>query len=93
MISFRPSYLCVSQSKVHEIKRIGLIDKFGELEMENHPGIRIDKIPVAGVAGLFFAVGLIMIGFMGLPTYRWWFLIAVSGGVIGGVILYLWNNR
>jgi hypothetical protein len=58
--------------------------------MERHPGIRIDKIPVAGAAGLIFVVGILAIAFFGLPSFRSWFLISVVGGVVGAGILRLW---
>jgi hypothetical protein len=61
--------------------------------MERHPGIRIDKISVTGtLAGLIFVVGMVAIGFVGLPPYRWLLVISLVGGVIGALGLYLWHK-
>jgi hypothetical protein len=61
--------------------------------MEKHSGIRIDKIPVEGWAGLIFVAGILAISFVGHPTTRWFLLISFVSGVIGGGILYLWRKR
>lgn len=53
----------------------------------------MDKIPVAGtVAGLIFVAGMVVLGFVGLPAYRWWLVISLIGGGIGAVVLYLWHK-
>jgi hypothetical protein len=60
--------------------------------MERHPGIRIDQIPVEGAAGLIFVVGILLIGYFGLPAYRWYFLSFLVVGALGGVALHLWRE-
>ncbi len=32
-----------------------------------HPGITMHKMPVAGVGGLIFAIGIVVIALLGLP--------------------------
>ena len=58
-------------------------------EMKIHPGIRIDKIPIKGPAGLILTVGMLIIFLIGLPVARWFLALSVPLGVIIGVILRL----
>jgi hypothetical protein len=60
--------------------------------MKTHPGIRIDKIPVAGWPGLVFALGIVMIGLLASPAVRTLTLISLAGGSIGAVILAFWRK-
>jgi hypothetical protein len=60
--------------------------------MDRHPGIRIDSIPVAGAAGLIFAVGVVGIALVGLPALRLLFLGMLVGGALGGLALHLWRE-
>jgi hypothetical protein len=53
-----------------------------------HPGIRIDKIPVSGWAGLLFAVGVMLLILLEVPLARWFLLATVPVGVITGIVLY-----
>jgi hypothetical protein len=46
-----------------------------------HPGITMHKIPVAGIGGLIFAVGIITLALFGLPLAKWFLLGAVVLGV------------
>jgi hypothetical protein len=46
-----------------------------------HPGITMHKIPVEGAAGLFFAVGIVVLGLLGLPGAKWF----LGGAVVLGV--------
>jgi len=50
-----------------------------------HPGITIHKMPVAGVGGLIFAVGIVVIALLGLPLLKWFLAGAaiLSIGVVG----------
>ena len=61
--------------------------------MQKHPGIRIDRIPVEGWVGLLFVVGILAIAFVGNPVTRWFLLVSIVVGVIGGGVLYFWRNR
>lgn len=61
--------------------------------MELHPGIRIDKIPVAGAAGLFFVLATLFLFLLGIPAVRWFFFISLPVGALGGVGLYLWRQQ
>jgi hypothetical protein len=61
--------------------------------MNKHPGIRIDKIPIEGGAGLLFVAGILMISLIATPFTRWFFLISIMGGAIGATVLYLWRKR
>ncbi len=47
-----------------------------------HQGIRIDKIPIGGAAGLLFALGAMTIFLIGVPLTRWFLIFAVPAGVI-----------
>ena len=60
--------------------------------MEKHPGIRIDRIPVEGLAGFIFMVGVIALILTGLPSLRLAALICVTGGAVGAVVLSLWHK-
>jgi hypothetical protein len=60
---------------------------------EYHPG-PFGKIPArASVFGVLFAVGFIVLAWIGLPDYRWFWIASGIGGVIVGVGLYLWHKR
>ena len=60
--------------------------------MENHPGIRIDRIPAAGVGGLLFTIATIVM-FLGVPQVREFMLIGLVGGLPTAAILYFWHNQ
>ena len=61
--------------------------------MDKHPGIRIDKIPIKGGAGLLFVAGILMISLIATPFTRGFFLISIMGGALGATVLYLWRKR
>jgi hypothetical protein len=61
--------------------------------MDKHPGIRIDKIPIKGGAGLLFVAGILMISLIATPFTRWFFLISLMGGALGATVLYFWRKR
>ncbi len=58
-----------------------------------HPGIRIDKITVAGFPGLIFAIGVAVMFIIGLPELREFALVAVVVGTVVGGLLYFWHNQ
>jgi len=60
--------------------------------MERHPGIRIDRIPVEGLAGFIFMAGVVALVLAGVPSLRLAVLICLTGGAIGSVLVYLWNK-
>lgn len=45
-----------------------------------------------GKTGLFIALGLVVALLIGLPAYRWFFLISLGIGVLVAGILFLWNK-
>jgi uncharacterized membrane protein YqjE len=45
-----------------------------------------------GAAGLLVAVGVVLILLIGLPAYRWFFLISVAIGMVVAAILYFWHK-
>jgi len=60
--------------------------------MDKHPGIRIDKIPIEGGAGLIFPLGILALSIIGTSFTRGFFLLSIMGGALGAVILYLWRK-
>jgi len=62
--------------------------------MDRHPGIRIEKIPVAStVAGLVFVGGTLYIFLAGVPVLRWFLLIGLTGGLLAGLLVYLARRK
>ena len=49
--------------------------------LKTHPGIRIEKIPVKGAAGLIFALGVMFIFWVGVPAVRGFLIFGASGGL------------
>ena len=47
-----------------------------------HSGPRIDAIPVAGVGGLIFAIGMVVMFAVGLPIGKWFLLASVPAGFL-----------
>ena len=59
-----------------------------------HPGIRIDKIsPEGEVMGLVFAIGVMAMILISLPSARVFFALSFPTGIIVGLILYLIHRR
>ena len=58
-----------------------------------HPGIRIDKISVAGVVGLVFTVGVMLMILISLPEARVFFALVLPAGLLVGLVLYLLHRR
>jgi hypothetical protein len=52
-----------------------------------HPGITMHKIPVAGIGGLLFSIGVVMIALLGIPIAKWFFAAALILGVIVAYII------
>ena len=61
--------------------------------MKKHRGILIDKIPVRGLAGLVFAVGVIVIFLIGLPPIRQAARYSLAGGILVAAALYWWRRQ
>ncbi len=61
--------------------------------MDWHEGPQISKIPVKGVMGAVFTLGIVLMALVGLPHVRLFALISVPLGVIVGLVLYLWHKR
>jgi hypothetical protein len=58
------------------------------------PEINLSSIPVqANIGGLIFMVGSVFIVIAGLPSWHWFFLAAAAGGVLTGVLLFVWHAR
>jgi hypothetical protein len=49
-----------------------------------HPGINISQIPVAGVGGIIFAAGILVLAVVGLPIAKWFLL---GAGILGLVVV------
>ena len=58
-----------------------------------HPGIRIDKIPARGIGGLIFALGIVTLFAIGIPSMRWFLIAAVPAGALVAWGLYWWRNQ
>jgi hypothetical protein len=50
--------------------------------MRNHPGIRIDSIPVDGTGGFIFAAGMVALFWLAVPSFH----PLVIGCVVGGAL-------
>jgi len=61
--------------------------------MDWYEGPNISKIPVKGVMGAVFTVGIVLMFLLGVPHARLFVLISVPLGVIVGIVLYLWHKR
>ena len=55
--------------------------------------IRIHRIPVAGAAGLLFAVGSCLVFLFGIPALRWFLLGSVIVGSALGGLLWFWHKK
>jgi hypothetical protein len=58
-----------------------------------HSGIRIDKIPVQGPAGLLFVFATVFIFGVGLPAVRQLLMITGIFGMLGSGLLIYWHKR
>lgn len=58
-----------------------------------HPGIRIHAIPVAGVGGLLFMIGAMLVILIGVPAARYFLIASVVAGVVGFVLMRLLRRR
>ena len=81
-----------NRNQLFDVVVIGNSNKQEEVEMERHPGIRIDRIPVEGIAGFIFMVGIVALILTGLPSLRLVALICMLGGAIGAFVLFLWHK-
>ena len=61
--------------------------------LKPHPGIRIEKIPVKGAAGLIFVFGIMFIFWVGVPTVRGFVILGAVGGLAAFAVLRWWRNR
>jgi hypothetical protein len=60
--------------------------------MSPHPGIRIDSIPAAGGGGLIFALGIVALFWLGVPSFRPVVAACIAGGLAFAPLLY-WSRR
>ena len=61
--------------------------------MNWHEGPNVSKIPVKGVIGALFTLGVVFMFLVGVPQARFFALISVAVGIVVGLILYLWHKR
>ena len=54
-----------------------------------HPGITMHKIPVRGLMGLVFTVGVVAMTLLALPEARWFLAVSLPTGAAVGLILRL----
>jgi hypothetical protein len=57
-----------------------------------HQGIRIDKIPAAGFAGLLFTIAAAAT-FLSLPEVRGFLLVVVVAAVPTAILLHYWHTQ
>jgi len=57
-----------------------------------HRGPRIDAIPVVGVGGLIFAIGVAVMFVGGLPIAKWFFIASVPAGFLALVTIRLFRT-
>jgi hypothetical protein len=55
--------------------------------MEPHRGILISRVPVEGVGGLIFALGMVCVALMAMPEIRLLALISLVGGALLAPVL------
>lgn len=60
--------------------------------MNTHSGIRIDRIPIEGLTGLVFVLGIMTLGLIALPPFRWLTLISLTCGALAAALLLLWRK-
>jgi hypothetical protein len=60
--------------------------------VEYHRGPRIDAIPVVGVGGLIFAVGVVVMFAVGLPIGKWFLLASVPAGFLAMAAMRLFRR-
>ena len=53
-----------------------------------HPGIRIDRIPAEEGGGLIFALGIVALFLIGVPSMRPVVALAVLGGLLLAPVLH-----
>jgi len=61
--------------------------------MDWHEGPKMSKIPVKGIMGAVFTIGILFMFLVGLPQARFFALISIPIGVIVGIVLYVWHKR
>lgn len=54
--------------------------------------IQISKIPITGIMGIVFTIGMMAVFFTALPQVRLFLLLALPTGVVIGLGLYLWHK-
>jgi hypothetical protein len=60
---------------------------------ERQPEINLSSIPVGGnVGGLMFTAGSMAILVSGLPAWRWFFAVAVVGGILSAALVYVFHT-
>jgi hypothetical protein len=57
-----------------------------------HRGPRIDAIPVVGVGGLIFAIGMVVMFVVGLPIGKWFLLASVPAGFLAMAAIRLFRR-
>jgi small-conductance mechanosensitive channel len=56
--------------------------------------ITIHKVPVVGFVGFVFAIGIVVIAFVGLPVAKWFLLASlIAGVVVFGIIRFAHKMR
>ena len=55
--------------------------------------INWNQLPVKGIGGLIFTIGLLVLISVALPEVPKLFLPAALIGVVGGLAVYFWRNR
>ena len=63
--------------------------KTGELKKAE---IQIARIPVTGVIGFIFTIGMMAVFFTALPEVRFFLLLALPLGVVLGIALYYFHT-
>jgi hypothetical protein len=60
---------------------------------EGRPEINFSRVPVGGnIGGLIFMAGSMAILVSGLPSWRWFFLVAVVGGLLTAGLVFAWHT-
>ena len=61
-------------------------------DMRWHRGITIHAMPVVGVGGLIFTLGIVLLFVVGMPEGKWFLIAAIPAGLLALVLIRLFHR-